>query len=87
LVLILASLYRWRLGPQSLQQKLRQGLDQAFRMVGWRLTIVTIEIQNELGSTAIKAPLHAPSPSAWKDGILRLASDSFRASRGRQQTR
>jgi hypothetical protein len=88
LVLILASLRRRFLRPQGFQQKGRQGLDQSFRTsFRWRLTIVIFEFENELISTATKAPLHNPSPSAWKDRIVLLASDSFRATRERQQSR
>ena len=88
LVFIIASLHRRFLRPQSFQQKVRQGLDQSFRtLFRWRLTSVIFELENELSSTATKAPLHNPSPSAWKDWIVLLASDSFRATQERQQTR
>ena len=88
LVLILASLHRRFLDPQGFQQKVRQDLDQSLRTsFHWRLTAVIFELENELSSTATKAPLHNPSPSAWKDWIVLLASDSFRATRERQQTR
>jgi hypothetical protein len=87
-MLILASLHHRFLRPQGFQQKIRQGLDQSFRAsFRWRLMIVIFELENQLSSNVTKALLHTPSPSAWKDWIVLLASDSFRATRERQQTR
>jgi hypothetical protein len=88
LLFILASLHRRFLRPQGFQQKVRQSLDQSFRAsFRWRLMIVVFQLENELSSTATEALLHNPSPSAWKDWIVRLASDSFRATREQRQTR
>jgi hypothetical protein len=49
--------------------------------------IVVFQLENELSSTATKSLLHNPSPSAWKDWIVLLASDSFRTTREQQQIR
>jgi len=87
-MLILASLHHRFLRPQGFQQKIRQGLYQSFRAsFCWRLMIVVFQIENELNSTATKSLLHNPSPSAWKDWIVLLASDSFRTTREQQQIR
>jgi hypothetical protein len=87
-MLILASLHHRFFRPQCFQQKIRQGLDQPFgASFRQRLMIVVLQLENELSSTATKSLLHNPSPSAWKDWIVLLASDSFRATREQQQIR
>jgi hypothetical protein len=87
-MLILASLHRRFLRPQCFQQKIRQGLDQSFRAsFRQRLMIVVLQLENELSSTAMKSLLHDPSPSAWKDWIVLLASDSSHTMREWRRTR
>ncbi|WP_202311627.1 hypothetical protein [Mesorhizobium sp. L-8-10] len=84
--LIPASLLRF--GRQRLQQKVGQSLDQPLRVLAhWGMKNLTFQLEDELRAIAISASPHCPSPSSLEDGIVRLASDSRRATRERQRVR
>jgi hypothetical protein len=77
-----------RLGNQSLQQKIGQGLYQTLcvSLDDW-LRNWTFQLEDELNSIVALLPLHGPSPCSLKDRIVRFVSDSCRTARERWQAR
>jgi hypothetical protein len=68
---------QFRVGSQSLQQEIGQGLHQSLRVsLHGCLRILTFQLENELRSIVAPVSPHGPPPSFSKDWIVRFGSDS-----------
>jgi hypothetical protein len=75
-------------GNQSLQQEIGQGLHQPlWTSLRSCLSILSFQLENKLRSIVAPVSPHSPPPSFSKDWIVRLASDSRRATREHWQAR